>query len=259
MKTLPVLISIPHGGTYIPEELKGSIQLSPLDLIDDSDAFTREIYDIKERATSVIKADILRAIVDLNRSIDQRPPDFPDGIIKSHTCYGKQIYHKGKEPDSNQINDLIQSFYQPFHESLKNAQVQLTDVIELALDCHSMAAIGPEISKDQGKNRPLMCLGNLWGQSCSDDAMNHLADCFCQSFGFKSTDIQTNQPFAGGYITQTYGKQTIPWIQVEMSRALYMTSPYFDRQTLQIDSHRLTVLNQNFQAGLALYFNEKES
>ncbi|MGV7222698.1 MAG: hypothetical protein ACQ9MH_14365 [Nitrospinales bacterium] len=43
MNQLPYLISIPHGGTKIPEEVAGSVCLSKKDLFEDGDAFTREI------------------------------------------------------------------------------------------------------------------------------------------------------------------------------------------------------------------------
>jgi len=256
MNILPLLISIPHGGTLIPEDIKDNVCLSDLDLLDDSDAFTIEIYDIGHKAQNVIKSDIRRAIVDLNRSLDQRPPDHPDGIIKSHTCYGKEVYQKEKPLNLYQIDLLIRSYYLPFHETLKNALIDMVDTIKLALDCHSMAAIGPEISNDYGKNRPLMCLGNLWGQTSSHETMQHLADCFSRSFNINRKDISMNVPFAGGYITKTYGKQTIPWIQVEMSRELYLVPPYFDRETLTMDKNRLKELNEQFLASLVLYFNE---
>ncbi|KPA12758.1 N-formylglutamate amidohydrolase [Candidatus Magnetomorum sp. HK-1] len=253
MKKFPIIISIPHGGSFIPYDLKDDILLSPLDLLEDSDAFTQEIYDISDSAEYVIKANIARAIVDLNRSIEQLPPEYPDGIIKSHTCYGKQIYKNGKSPDLLKTKELINEYYLPYHEELKTALIS-NNRIELALDCHSMAAVGPEISKDKGKKRPLMCLGNVWGQTCPTPIINHLSECFCQSFGFQTEDIQINLPFAGGYITKTYGKSRIPWIQVEMSRALYLSPQYFDSHTLKIDSNRLKELNKMFHAGLSIFF-----
>jgi formiminoglutamase len=257
MNKLPILISIPHGGHFIPESLKKNVMLSSVDLLDDSDAFTQDIYDIGNHAEHVFKADIARAIIDLNRSLDQLPPKFPDGVIKSHTCYGKQIYQKGMEPDQNLINQLIQSYYLPYHDQIKKTLIN-PNKIALALDCHSMAAIGPEIAKDKGEKRPLMCLGNAWGKTCSEQLITKLSDCFCRSFGFQPHDIKINKPFAGGYITQTYGNINVPWIQVEMSRALYLSPKYFDRRTLQMkDSKRLQNLNQMFQDGLDQFFSSE--
>ena len=253
MQSLPIIISIPHGGSFIPSDLKKDIILSPLDILEDSDAFTLDIYDISETAEYVFKADIARAIIDLNRSKTQLPPQYFDGVIKSHTCFGKQIYRNGKSLDKSKIQTLIQSYYEPYHNQIKDV-IKKNSHIQLALDCHSMASVGPEYSNDKGKERPLMCLGNVWGQTCSEDVMNQLSECFSRSFGFKSTDIQINKPFAGGYITQTYGMSYIPWVQVEISRALYLNSTYFNYQSLQMNINRLKELRQMFQMGVMEYF-----
>ncbi|MEA2109325.1 MAG: N-formylglutamate amidohydrolase, partial [Pseudomonadota bacterium] len=42
---LPFLISIPHGGTELPDELKSRVCITDNDLFDDSDSFTQEIYE----------------------------------------------------------------------------------------------------------------------------------------------------------------------------------------------------------------------
>jgi len=250
---LPILISIPHGGNFIPDNVKKDIMISPFDILEDSDAFTHEIYDMGDHAEYVFKSDIARAVIDLNRPIDQFPPEFPDGIIKSHTCYGKQIYKRF--PYKDKIKALIQSYYEPYHKQIKHALAD-DPHIELALDCHSMASVGPKYSKDKGKKRPLMCLGNVWGKTCPASVIIQMSECFCCSFGFKSTDIQINKPFSGGYITQTYGMGNIPWIQVEISRALYLSAKYFDPKSLQMNINRLNELNHMFQEGLRLYFQK---
>jgi formiminoglutamase len=95
LSKLPVLLSIPHGGTRKPEELEGHLSITNKDLFDDSDPFVTELYDLGDKVKRVIKTDIARAFVDLNRSLQDMPPQNPDGLIKSKTCYEKPIYIKG--------------------------------------------------------------------------------------------------------------------------------------------------------------------
>jgi N-formylglutamate deformylase len=85
MEMLPVLISIPHGGRMMPDELRERVCLNYDELFADGDAFTDEIYDLGNRAACVIKAEIARAFVDLNRAPNDLPPHNTDGVIKSHT------------------------------------------------------------------------------------------------------------------------------------------------------------------------------
>ena len=44
MKSLPVLISIPHSGNEIPGDLRKTLLLTNKEIFEDSDPFTRDIY-----------------------------------------------------------------------------------------------------------------------------------------------------------------------------------------------------------------------
>lgn len=255
MSRLPVLLSIPHGGTEIPEELKERIFIDPFDLFEDGDAFTQEIYHLHNRVTDVVITDIARAFVDLNRSTNDLPPQNPDGLIKSMTCFQKPIYIQGKEPDNFLTRKLIERYYLPYHSRIQEIVKQET--ILLALDCHSMAAEAPAIAPDAGKKdkRPLLCLGNVHGKSCPDETVEKLSECFCRAFSLKRSQVSINQPFSGGYITRTYGKDPVPWVQVELNRSLYLASPWYDSSNLQIDKNRLKQLNRQFENALRLFFS----
>jgi len=252
MTPFPVLISIPHGGSNIPEELQNRVCIDKVDLFNDSDAYTIDIYDLGAKVIKVVKTDIARAVVDLNRAADDRPPQNPDGVVKSSTCYERPVYYEGKEPNDSLAEILLKRYYFSYHNKIKTALAQIK--FELALDCHSMAAIGPPISPDSGQRRPLVCLGNVHGKTCPKDMINRLANCFRQSFELKEADVKINEPFAGGYITRTYGGNPIPWIQVEMSRTLYLVEPWFERSTLMIKKERLHRLNKMFENVLIDFF-----
>lgn len=256
MDTLPVLISIPHGGSKVPEEVRDRIGLLPIDILDDGDAFTGDIYDVGDAVRHVVKASAARAFVDLNRSRDDLPPGNPDGVVKTHTCYGKQVYRNGCQPDRDLTQLLLNRHYDPYHSRLQHLlSGENPSGIRLALDCHSMAAVGPEISPDPGKKRPAFCLGNLRGRTCPQSMLDTLADCLRQAFGLRDSDVTQNVPFAGGHITRAYGGKPIPWIQVEMSRDLYLRPPYFERETMAVDPSRIRELNTKFEQVLQLFFD----
>ena len=122
MNKLPILLSIPHGGTRKPSELEGHLSITDKDLFDDSDPFVVELYDLGNKVQRVIKTDIARAFVDLNRSLQDMPPDNPDGLIKSKTCYDKPIYTNGTEPSDSLKTMLIELYYRPYHQAIQKAQ-----------------------------------------------------------------------------------------------------------------------------------------
>jgi len=255
LKKLPFLLSIPHGGTKKPPELEGRLSITDKDLFDDSDPFVIEIYDLGDKVTGVIKADIARAFVDLNRSPEDLPPQNTDGLIKSSTCYNKPIYKKGQEPDETLVNMLLQMYYTPYHKKIQSSIDELKPF--LCLDCHSMASVAPEISPDGNKKkRPLFCLSNQDGKTSSNEIIESLADSISDSFRINRNEISLNDPFHGGYITKTYGNNPIPWIQIEMNRDLYLAEPWFNFETLEIEEDHLKNLNQMFEKSLYSFFDK---
>lgn len=253
IEKLPLLISIPHGGTKIPAEVSDNVCLSAKDLFEDSDSFTREIYGIKEEVLELVETDIARAFVDLSREISDRPPENPDGIVKSKTCHGQTIYNSGSFPKGSVFDTLIGKYYDPYHKKLKEI-LNETSAIQLAIDCHTMEPVGPAISPDQGKERPLICLGNNFGKSCPEEWVLKLAESFQKSFGLKEGEVKINQPFAGGYLTRKYGNSPIPWVQIEMNRSLYLSKPWFDESNLSVEPERLEQLKNCFLEGLRRIF-----
>ena len=245
MKSLPILLSIPHGGTKKPSELSGHLCITEHDLFDDSDPFVIELYDLGDKVQRVITTDIARAFVDLNRSLQDMPPNNPDGLIKSMTCYQKPIYIKGREPDESISNMLIEMYYKPYHRTIQSSIRELD--LQLCLDCHSMASFAPNLSPDKNNSkRPTFCLSNQDGKTSSNEMMEALADCISESFSIERNEISLNDPFHGGHITKTYGNNPIPWIQIEMNRDLYLSESWFDKESLSIDKTRLQDLNNKF-------------
>jgi N-formylglutamate deformylase len=254
MSTLPVLISIPHGGSQIPPEISDRVCITPKDQFEDGDALTQNIYGIKNEVLAFIQGDIARAFVDLNREVNDQPPNNPDGVVKSMTCLGRPIYHPGQELDENLTEMLLQKYYYPYHDLIRKT-LDSNSEIQLMLDCHTMEAVGPQISPDPGKTRPKFCLGSNFLKSCPEEIVRKLADCIRTAFKLNKEDIVIDKPFSGGHITRTYGNKPIPCIQIEMSRALYLSKPWFDSENLKVQPEHLNQLQSNFSKALKAYFS----
>ncbi|MDH3793779.1 MAG: N-formylglutamate amidohydrolase [Nitrosopumilus sp.] len=255
MSKLPILLSIPHGGTRKPAELEGHLSITNKDLFDDSDPFVMELYDLGDKVQRVIKTDIARAFVDLNRSLQDMPPDNPDGLIKSKTCYDKPIYANGKEPDDSLKTMLIELYYKPYHQAIQESIDELD--LQLCLDCHSMASTAPYFSPDKTQSkRPMFCISNNDGQTSSQEMIELLSNSISEAYSVDRNEISLNDPFHGGHIIKTYGNNPVPWIQVEMNRDLYLSKEWFDHETLQIDKERLQVLNQMFENMLTKFCSD---
>ena len=250
---LPILLSIPHGGLGKPPELVDRLCIADRDIFDDSDAFASDIYDVGDTVARVIKSDIARAFIDLNRSIADMPNTHPDGLIKNSTCYMKPIYLDGMAPSDGMRSQLIHSYYMPYHREIQKSIKELD--LQLCLDCHSMASVAPDISPDRhdGLKRPMFCLSNNHGQTSTPQMLELLSECISESFGVDKSDMGLNYPFLGGHITRTYGNNPIPWIQVEINQAMYLQDPWFDADTMHVDPNHIEKLNRKFESSLVMY------
>jgi N-formylglutamate deformylase len=255
VQKLPVLITIPHGGMSIPNELTDKIIIGKKEIFEDIDPFTQEIYNLKDKVITLFKTDIARTFVDLSRAPDDLPPENSDGIIKSHTCFGKKIYKENEQPDSSLINQLLDKYYHSYHKHLRNYIEKNKKEIQLCLDCHTMAETGPAISPDKGMKRPLFCLGNRFGNAAHNDIIEKLKLSFVEIFNLDEKQVAINEPFAGGFITRNYGNNPLPWIQVEMNRSFYLAAPFFNSDNLTVNEKRLAELKDKFYQTLQNFFS----
>ena len=256
---LPVLVSIPHGGWKIADEIKDIWALNSRDAFHDGDPYTSKIFDFSDRVEFQITMEYYRAVIDLNRQPDDIAPENPDGVIKSHTCWNVPVYKSNSLPNENLKKTLLNKYYFPYHEQLEE-QIR-NPKIKLAIDCHSMAAKSPPIEKDAGTVRPLICLGNLGDGNgeiepvfnrvtCDPELIRFMADEFKIVFQHEDLEVEPpaistmNIPFNGGHITRRYGGRGIPFVQIEMSRALYLNKSFFDESNLIVNESRIEDLNE---------------
>jgi formiminoglutamase len=116
-----------------------------------------------------------------------------------------------------------------------------------------MLPVGPTIAPDTGAVRPAICLGDVRGTSCPRETTEKLADCLRQAFDLPASEVTINRPFAGGYITRTYGSQPLPWIQVELNRALYLDD---GGRALTASQEQLALVKGIFSAALEAFCEE---
>jgi formiminoglutamase len=204
-----LLLSVPHAGTWIPPEVKDICVLTEEEIIKDGDEGAAEIYlPLKDHVQALVSTEVARAILDMNRSQDDRGKD---GIVKTHTCWDLPVYNNVLSEE--QVEALINHYYIPYHARL----IECTQGAVLGVDCHTMALKAPPVSSDPGAERPHLCLSNA-GFTCPKEWIDSMAESF--EFAFEK-EVRINDPFKGGYIIRSHAEE-LPWVQIEISR-----SPFF--------------------------------
>jgi len=208
---LPLLISVPYAGLQVPDAVRDRCILTPQQIAADGDEGAAEIYDLAGEVEGFVTTDIARAIVDLNRAEDDRQAD---GVVKTHTCLDVQIYESF--PPEAVILGLIESYYRPYHETLRRLAAT---GMRVGIDCHTMMAEGPPMGPLPGAERPKICLSNADGASCPNEWLEAMASGLCDSFG---VEVARNFPFKGGFITRSHSVE-LPWMQLELSRHSFLS------------------------------------
>jgi N-formylglutamate deformylase len=242
-KRYPFLISVPHGGTTVPDSVRPRMLLTDEELLYYCDPHTRIVFGYQDRVEAYIDTPVSRMVVDLNRPPLPLPLRDPDGIIKLRTIDGREVYRAGHVPDMRLIHTLLMTHYFPFHQQID----ELIDrhPVRIAFDCHSMLPQGSENQKDAGKERPLICLGNNGDRrgrarkgsiaTCSEEWITTLAGVFLEEFSLEK-EVAINNPFSGGFISNAhYWHKGVPWIQIEINRALYEPAPSSSRHGEEMD------------------------
>ncbi len=202
--TLPILISSPHAGLEIPEELEAFNALTPEEIAADGDVGAAEIYDCAAEVLHFVTTPIARAFVDINRAPDDVRKD---GVVKSHTCWNVPVWTE--RPSDELFARVLQRYHAPYHARLD----ELAGAAVVAVDCHTMAAFGPPVGPDPGQERPLACIG-IGDGTCP----RPWAEALAKHLGAQLGGVVTiNAPFSGGYIIRHHAAQ-MPWLMLELSR-----------------------------------------
>jgi N-formylglutamate amidohydrolase len=219
---VPILVSIPHVGTFFPENIKESIKKEKLNTIDDTDFDLDKLYSfVNELGITIIKANYHRWVIDLNRTPDSTPL-YKDGrvitdLVPFTDFLGEDLYIKNV-PDNIEIERRKELYFFPYHQKIEEILNDFKEKFGVALlyDAHSIKRLVPSIRKEPFAD---IILGDNDQSSASRDlieiALKHLQN------GYSLTH---NTPFKGGYITRKFGNpiQNIHALQVERSKDIYM-------------------------------------
>lgn len=221
--TTPLLISIPHSGTELPEALAHRLTVTGRG-VPDTDWHVHLLYEFaREIGASIIKANYSRYVVDLNRSPDSASlyvGKATSPVCPTETFGGSFIYMTGQEPDDREIAARIDEYWRPYHERIATelAALRATHGKALLWDAHSIASEIPSLFEGV---LPEFNIGTRDGASCPREVSEALLQTVLRDGEF---GVVLDGRFKGGYITDHYGKPAdgVYAVQLELSRRAYM-------------------------------------
>jgi N-formylglutamate deformylase len=231
----PLLVSMPHVGTHIPERLAARMTESAR-AVPDTDWHVDRLYDfLGELGASVIHATHSRYVVDLNRPPDSAPlyPGAANtGLCPTEQFDGVPIYRPGEAPGQAEVQERLAVIWRPYHERLA-AEVQALKArhgIALLYEAHTIRSHVPRLFDGR---LPDINLGTADGASAAPDLAARLIQAVADAKEYSSV---LNGRFKGGYITRSYGRpaEGVHAVQLELSQITYMDEdpPYQFRDDL---------------------------
>ena len=221
--TAPLLVSLPHVGTHLPEALRPRLVGRALQ-VEDTDWHLDQLYDfVRALGASLLVPKTSRFMVDLNRP-PENAPMYP-GANNTELCptrffTGEPIYRPGQAPDEAEVQARLASHWQPYHAALRAelARLQAEHGHVVLFDGHSIRSELPWLFDGR---LPNLNLGTASGASCAPGLRTALMSVLAGQSAFSHV---TDGRFKGGYITRHYGRPAlgVHAVQLEMTWDSYM-------------------------------------
>ena len=233
--TIPLLVSMPHVGTGIPEDIAATMTPAAGERAD-TDWHLVQLYGfLQELGASTLSARWSRYVIDLNRPPENTnlyPGQDTTGLCPLDTFHREPLYLAGKQPTEAEVQRRLAAYWQPYHTQLREELDRLlSEYGKVVLwDAHSIASVVPRFF--DGK-LPDLNFGSADGASCATALTNAIAECARADGNYT---VAVNGRFKGGHITRFYGQpeQGVHAIQLEMCQSTYMdeTAPFGYREDL---------------------------
>lgn len=220
----PLVISIPHSGTDIPQDI------APLC----NQTSKREHTDwaLPELMAPLLEmtlvATVSRYIVDVNR-FKPRTGKATQPIIPRIDELGHQLFYN--YPSKQKQADWLKRYYTPYYHHLESLLHQKLEQYSkvLLIDLHSY--------DDKLFQTSDIIIGTRRKQTISEELLEQLQTLFRE----EGLSTRVDTPFLGGNIIATFGKHpSIEAVQIEVPYSLYL-----DGHTLH--EERSTTLHQQLQ------------
>lgn len=226
--TAPLLISLPHDGSLIPDVL--AVRMTPeARRAPDTDWHVSRLYAFaRGLGASVLVPRYSRYVIDLNRPPDDLslyPGQNTTGLCPTVRFSGAPVYLPGLEPVPDEIAARIDTYWRPYHAALREELDRLRAVHGRVLlwEGHSIRGECPFLFDGR---LPDLNIGTASGASCAPHRQALIDTALRAQTGYNGV---VNGRFKGGFITRHYGDPAngIDAVQLEIAQRIYMHEDTF--------------------------------
>lgn len=218
----PVVLGMPHTGTWLPEEILTRLNANGKKLAD-TDWHIDQLYADLLPDVTVVKANFHRYAIDANRDpsdVSLYPGQNTTGLCPLTDFDNQPIYQDGCAPDETEIEKRRLNFHAPYHAALQAELERVRNIHGTAIlyDCHSIRSTIPFLFDGL---LPDFNIGTNNGETCNKVIEESVAN-ICKDAPEYSTVL--NARFKGGWTTRHYGQphNNIHAIQMELAQRTHL-------------------------------------
>jgi formiminoglutamase len=219
--TTPLLISMPHVGTLLPEDVRAGLIPEALDLRD-TDWHLPRLYDFATSlGAGILAARYSRFAIDLNRPSDDKPlyQTATTGLYPDILFDGTPLFRPNATPSAKCRQSYLDQIWHPYHACIETELSRLRAKFGYAIlfDAHSIKGEIPRLFEG---SLPDFNIGTNSDASCSPILATRLT-AVCNAPGYRHV---INGRFKGGHITRQYGRPDlgVHAVQLELAQRTYM-------------------------------------
>jgi N-formylglutamate amidohydrolase len=228
---IPVVVEVPHAGTDVPPRFLAPL-IAPARCIGcDADLFVDRLYaDAPKVGATLLVARVSRYVVDLNRSEEDVDAEVVEGARLGQRFNHGLVWRSTSDGDRAlarpitraELEDRLETVYRPYHRALR-AELERKRArfgFAVLLAAHSMPSVGRPTAGAPGSQRADVVPGTR-GRTSADARYIEAVEGHARAKGWT---VRHDEPYAGGYATQAYGRpaDAIHAVQVELARRLYL-------------------------------------
>ncbi len=240
--SIPVVLGAPHGGRSYPHQVLSALRVPDHVLLRLEDRLVDRLAEAvaHETGASLIVAEAPRAMIDLNRAVDDvdwemladAPRPSPGRSLHATSGHrarsglglvprrlpGVGELWKGRLAYAD-LAERIAAIHQPYHAALDRMVGNVRDQwgAVLLIDLHSMPPL-----PGNGAAPAQFVIGDRFGTACDGELVasifTHLAT--------QRRPVAHNRPYAGGFVLDRHARRSagVHAVQIEIDRSIYLDS-----------------------------------
>ncbi|MFK8033818.1 MAG: N-formylglutamate deformylase [Hyphomicrobiales bacterium] len=218
----PIVLGLPHTGTYVPEEILADLNENGHKLAD-TDWNVDKLYEGLLPGISTVRANFHRYVVDANRDpsgVSLYPGQNTTGLCPLTDFDGVSLYKPGQEPNAAEVERRRITFHAPYHEALETElkRVRAEHGIAILYDSHSIRSKVPFLFEG---TLPDFNIGTNLSTTCAKSIEQETLRVCAGQHRYHHV---LNGRFKGGWTTRHYGRpaENMHAIQMELAQSTYM-------------------------------------